>query len=643
MSTGHANLATSLVVTPPSPSTSGTSLVVTTGEGSRFPTVPFWATIWPPAEFPTSANSEVVRVTARSSDTLTIVRAQGGTTAKAVTAGYRIANALVAADMSNVMDVRRYGALGNLSNDDTAEIQAAIDAAIAANAEVVIPPGNYIISDTLTIASANGFKMTGAGYQTSFSGGLGTRLLWSGANDRPVILLQDVGNGYFGDFSIRPLSASFPFLTGIETQNIAAAATQTPRYTTFERVAVYQAVAGDLILKAGFYHSDPDASTVDGNNDFHIYRNCKVLGYANCGFLSMHSQSKGTLLDHCEFSGATTNTLGKIAVSMGNDTHASLTANGGSIRIYGGSMSWNTVADVYVGTPNDTIVIEGVNSEKSSRLLDTGGPSSAGRPITIRDNRWGAVNSLTPLQSDSGWLRLRGTGPYLVYGNVVEAYPSEVSTEGLPIVIVAGAGTGTTKMALTVHDNEILTTATNVLATGTDLTNIRRSFWNNKYENRTGSDTWGYLPSYDDDRYMVIEKPSDETIVNNTLQSDDSLVLNLHANAKYDFKVMAFVTTASSTCGGKYAVGGTVGVTNMRALIQTFTGGFLDFTIALVTAKDETLAQGTTAGSGTVEIEGSIETSTAGTFIFMWAQSVTDAANGLIVKRNSFIKATRTG
>ncbi len=149
MSTGHANLATSLVVTAPSPSTSGTSLVVTTGEGSRFPTVPFWATIWPPAEFPTTANSEVVRVTARSSDTLTIARAQGGTTAKGITAGYRVANTVVAADMSPALDVRRFGAVGDGSSDDTNYIQDAIDSLDPAGGTLIFPEGRYAISDTL--------------------------------------------------------------------------------------------------------------------------------------------------------------------------------------------------------------------------------------------------------------------------------------------------------------------------------------------------------------------------------------------------------------------------------------------------------------------------------------------------------------
>ena len=43
----HKNLAVSAVVTAPTPATSGTSLVVTAGDGARFPAPPFNVTMWP--------------------------------------------------------------------------------------------------------------------------------------------------------------------------------------------------------------------------------------------------------------------------------------------------------------------------------------------------------------------------------------------------------------------------------------------------------------------------------------------------------------------------------------------------------------------------------------------------------------------
>jgi hypothetical protein len=93
----HKNFAASLVATAPSPPTTGTSLVVTAGQGALFPAVPFNAVIWPgTAPGPTAATAEVVRVTARSTDTLTITRAQESTSARTVVAGDKIANAATA-------------------------------------------------------------------------------------------------------------------------------------------------------------------------------------------------------------------------------------------------------------------------------------------------------------------------------------------------------------------------------------------------------------------------------------------------------------------------------------------------------------------------------------------------------------------
>jgi len=59
----HKNFAYSTVATAPSPASSGTSLVVQAGDGAKFPTVPFNATVWPAGLQPLTTNAEIVRVT----------------------------------------------------------------------------------------------------------------------------------------------------------------------------------------------------------------------------------------------------------------------------------------------------------------------------------------------------------------------------------------------------------------------------------------------------------------------------------------------------------------------------------------------------------------------------------------------------
>lgn len=66
-----------------------TSITVTSGQGARFPTLTasdyFYATL-----VDTSNNLEIVKCTARSTDVLTVVRAQESTTARAYSAGDRL-------------------------------------------------------------------------------------------------------------------------------------------------------------------------------------------------------------------------------------------------------------------------------------------------------------------------------------------------------------------------------------------------------------------------------------------------------------------------------------------------------------------------------------------------------------------------
>ena len=79
--------------------TSGaTSVTLTTGEGARFPTLTgadyFYATL-----IDSSNNLEIVKVTARSTDVLTVVRGSESTTARAYAAGDRLEQRITAAGL----------------------------------------------------------------------------------------------------------------------------------------------------------------------------------------------------------------------------------------------------------------------------------------------------------------------------------------------------------------------------------------------------------------------------------------------------------------------------------------------------------------------------------------------------------------
>jgi prepilin-type N-terminal cleavage/methylation domain-containing protein len=83
----------STVATAPSPASSGTSLTVASGTGSKFGAAPFYATVWPAGAQPSASNLEVVLVTAVAGDTFTITRAQQGSSARSILVGDQISTA----------------------------------------------------------------------------------------------------------------------------------------------------------------------------------------------------------------------------------------------------------------------------------------------------------------------------------------------------------------------------------------------------------------------------------------------------------------------------------------------------------------------------------------------------------------------
>jgi hypothetical protein len=152
----HKNFALSTVATAPSPATSGTSLTVATGDGAKFPTPPFNATIWPTGSQPTSANAEIVRVTALATDTLTITRAQESTSARAILAGDQIAATITAKTITDI-EVAASDLPGNVISfgadpAGVADSTAAFTACAAAGNSIYVPSGTYLIAGTVEIA-----------------------------------------------------------------------------------------------------------------------------------------------------------------------------------------------------------------------------------------------------------------------------------------------------------------------------------------------------------------------------------------------------------------------------------------------------------------------------------------------------------
>jgi len=117
----HSNFGYSTVQSP-APGLAGTSLKVATGEGALFPAAPFNCTVWPAGVQPLASNAEIVRVTAVVGDTLTITRAQEGTTAKNITAGYQIANTTSAVSRNQSVKITAKYSYGGVTKNATLSV-----------------------------------------------------------------------------------------------------------------------------------------------------------------------------------------------------------------------------------------------------------------------------------------------------------------------------------------------------------------------------------------------------------------------------------------------------------------------------------------------------------------------------------------
>ena len=71
------------------------------GDGAKFPAVSFNATVWPAGQNPTTANAEIIRVSAIATDTFTIAREQEGSSARTIVVGDQIAATITAKTLTD--------------------------------------------------------------------------------------------------------------------------------------------------------------------------------------------------------------------------------------------------------------------------------------------------------------------------------------------------------------------------------------------------------------------------------------------------------------------------------------------------------------------------------------------------------------
>lgn len=226
MPDAHKNLAYGTVLTPPTPATSGTTVVLDTGLGARFPDPSidgaFNVRIGPRNARPLPTTSEFARCTARVSDTLTLLRAQEGSAPISVVAGMEVE----AGPTANTFD-RIYSSIADIA-------LSSLFTRLAPSDTLAIPPltatddtpvvGSVTTTPTITVGQIVGPQ------QVERITEVGCRGVWNASFNR---LLSDAGmtglDFYFtGDvleFSIFPAVTACPTWIFVNGAPVTAAPT----------------------------------------------------------------------------------------------------------------------------------------------------------------------------------------------------------------------------------------------------------------------------------------------------------------------------------------------------------------------------------------------------------------------------------
>ena len=302
------------------------------------------------------------------------------------------------------------------ASDASAQIQAAIDAGYGDRLE--LPRGVCVVTKTLVVRGGRSIRISGR--TEGASGSIaGTVIAWRGPPNGPLLELRGVRDSLFENFTI---VAETPI------EALVVSATRRGLVAT-HNVWRNLHLTGRGTFKKGFAFVATE--NWDANNDVNAFYNVSVTGYSVAGWSFEHAQSKGHIFYSSEINGQQWGRYGVTTALGANGV-------GGSFSWIGGSGGNNSVADFYLGAPNDVISISNGNFEGSARFVETRGNSSTAWPILLQANRWAGNKA----HEDGDAVIYSHRGPLTLQSNIFEA-PS-----GRPLSIFLNATGPATGVAI---------------------------------------------------------------------------------------------------------------------------------------------------------------------------------------------------
>jgi hypothetical protein len=259
-----------------------------------------------------------------------------------------------------------YGAVGDYTTDDTAAIQAAIDAvgapAVGVDAATLwFPPGTYRVTATLNI-NRKALRLLGAGVgnPTNFGsnvGSLGTTLIWDGTAGIPMFQVRDAIMSGFENLLLigkdaAPPSALINYHCVVATDTIG-----TNQYLWIDRCWLGVFPWTQIGSYSGLAECGVEFTGDDGNNDqFYIsqtvFNRCSEAGLKMPNTQSIWGSLHDVTFEYC---------------ARGIDTGAALSG-------YNVQFNHTTTCDIRCShaTWNPKLRIDGYYSEYAAKLIEVG-------------------------------------------------------------------------------------------------------------------------------------------------------------------------------------------------------------------------------------------------------------------------------
>lgn len=327
------NFAFGIVLTAPSPATSGTSLVLNSGQGANFAVGN--AVCWPANTQPLSSNAEIVRVTAVATDTLTVTRAQEGTTAQSIAVGWQVSQDVTAGLMT------QYAALSGATFTGPVTLNAdpstALEAATKEYADATIPYDALVKS----LNPSAWWKLADAVGSTS--------------------VVDSSGNGYTGTVNGQSATLTTALVSGTAYTSLACTALSTAYASGANVIIQSGSNVQTFVTSASVSSGATSIPVVSQNANFSYPIGTLVTGVAfgQPGALSGTPSDTAALFD-----GSTgylsTNYLGPsghqscFAIVKGSQANDFFVSNGGEGATYGFTLGVNAFGSLILGWYNGT-------------------------------------------------------------------------------------------------------------------------------------------------------------------------------------------------------------------------------------------------------------------------------------------------